>query len=225
MSRCEQCIIKELSTFKSLSKEELLIISEAKTTYKINKGEVLFNEGEHIDGLYCLKNGLIKIAKLGENGKDHIVKLLSKGEIVGQRSLINDEATNLNAVAIEESEMCFIPKNQVLNLIKTNFNFTLEIMKSICKDLKIADDHLVEMAQKTVKQRLATTLIYFEDKFGIDYDGFLKVVISREELAGLVGTATESCIRLLSELKKNKLIEMSGKKIKILNKISLSKIN
>jgi CRP/FNR family transcriptional regulator, polysaccharide utilization system transcription regulator len=225
MSRCEQCIVRELSALKALSKEELIGLSEVKTSQKLNKGEFLFDEGVYLDGLYCLKNGMVKITKLGENGKDHIVKLMSKGEIVGHRSIINEEATNLNAIAMEETEMCFIPKNEVMRLIKSNSNFSIEMMKSICTDLKVADDHLVDMAQKTVKQRLAETLLYFENKFGTDKEGYLKVVISREELAGLIGTATESCIRLLSELKKNNLIEIASKKIKILNQLGLSKVH
>lgn len=225
MSRCEQCIVRELSALKALSKEELITISNKKSIQKIERGEVLFNEGIHLDGLYCLKNGMVKISKLGENGKDHIIKLMSKGEIVGHRSLINEESTNLNAVAMEETEMCFIPKNEVMNLIKTNSSFSLEMMKSICTDLKISDDQLIDMAQKSVKQRLAETLLYFENKFGTDKEGYLKVNISREELSSLIGTATESCIRLLSELKKNNLIEISSKKIKILNQTALLKVH
>lgn len=225
MSRCEQCIVRELSALKALSKEDLKVVSEKKSIQKMEKGEVLFNEGSQLNGLYCLKNGMVKITKLGVNGKDHIVKLMSKGEIVGHRSIINEENTNLNAIAMEESEMCFIPKSEVMNLLKNNSNFSIEMMRTICTDLKIADDHLVDMALKTVKQRLAETLLYFQDKFGLDQEGYLKVSISREELAGLIGTATESCIRLLSELKKNNLIEISSKKIKILNHLALSKVH
>ena len=75
------------------------------------------------------------------------------------------------------------------------------------------DDLMVNMAQKTVKQRLAETLIYLEDNFGVNEDKSLKLQLSREELAGMIGTATESCIRLLSDFKKSKLIEINGKKL------------
>jgi CRP-like cAMP-binding protein len=100
----------------------------------------------------------------------------------------------------------------------------MNIMRTICGDLKEADDHMVELAQKSVKERLAGTLIYLEETFGTDNDGALKLQLSREELAGMIGTATESCIRLLSELKKNGWIDLIGKKIKIVDKNKLRRI-
>ena len=96
-------------------------------------------------------------------------------------------------------------------------------MKSVCGDLKDADDHMVNMAQKTVRQRLVETLIYLEETFGKNEDGSLHIQLSREELAGMIGTATESCIRLLSELNKSELIELSGKKIFIADKNKLKR--
>jgi CRP-like cAMP-binding protein len=74
--------------------------------------------------------------------------------------------------------------------------------KTICGDLKDADGHMVNMAQKTVKQRLAETLLYLENTFGKNTDGTLKIQLSRDELSSMIGTATESCIRLLSDFKK-----------------------
>jgi CRP-like cAMP-binding protein len=88
-------------------------------------------------------------------------------------------------------------------------------MKSICGDLKETSDHLVSISQKTVKERLAETLIYLEENFGKNTDGSLRIQLSRDELAGMIGTATESCIRLLSDFNKNGLIELIGKKIVI----------
>jgi CRP-like cAMP-binding protein len=99
----------------------------------------------------------------------------------------------------------------------------MNIMRTICGDLKEADDHMVSMAQKNVKERLAETLLYLENTFGQNIDGSLKLQISREELAGMIGTATESCIRLLSEFNKNKLIEISGKKITLLDRNGLKR--
>ena len=100
----------------------------------------------------------------------------------------------------------------------------MNVMKTICGDLKEADDILVGLAQKTVKERLAHTLIYLEDTFGINPDRSLKLQLSREEIAGMIGTATESCIRLLSELKKENAIELVGKKIIITDKNKLVRI-
>ncbi|MNF26875.1 Transcriptional activator protein Anr [compost metagenome] len=221
MSKCEQCIVREFSSLKALNKDELVKLSDCKTSLTVKKGEVIFEEGETINGIYCVKDGICKLTKLSPNGKDHIVKLIKKGELLGQRSMISDEPVNLTAVALEDMEVCFIPKTEVMGFFDKNNQFSMNVMKTICGDLKEADDHMVNMAQKTVKERLAETLLYLLDTFGKNDDNTLKVQLSRDELASMIGTATESCIRLLSDFNKLGLIELSGKKIilKDINKL------
>lgn len=213
MSKCEQCIVREFSSLKALNKDELLKIANCKSSYIVKKGEPIFEEGENVNGIFCVKDGVCKLSKLSPNGKDQIVKLISKGELLGQRSMISDEPVNLSAIALEDMEVCFIPKSEIMGLFTQNNNFSMNVMRAICGDLKEADDHMVNMAQKTVKERLAETLLYLKDTFGTNADQSLKIQLSREELASMIGTATESCIRLLSDFNKNGLIEIKGKKI------------
>ncbi|MFM7018285.1 Crp/Fnr family transcriptional regulator [Flavobacterium sp.] len=224
MSKCEQCIVREFSSLKALNKEELLKMADCKTSYTIKKGEPIFEEGESVNGIFCVKDGVCKLSKLSANGKDQIVKLAKSGELLGQRSLISDEPANLSAVALEDMEVCFIPKSEIMNFFNQNNQFSMNVMKTICGDLKEADDHMVSMAQKSVKERLAETLLYLEDNFGKNNDGSLRIQLSREELAGIIGTATESCIRLLSELNKNGLVDLTGKKITILDRNKLKRM-
>jgi len=225
MSKCEQCIVRQFSSLKAFNKEELIKIANCKTSYIIKKGEPLFEEGEMVNGVFCVKDGVCKMTKLSNNGKDQIVKLAKSGELLGQRSMISEEAANLSAIALEDMEVCFIPKSEIMGFFNENNQFSMNVMKSICGDLKDADDHMVNMAQKTVKQRLAETLLYLEEFSGINEDKSLRLQLSREELAGMIGTATESCIRLLSEFKKLNLIELTGKRITLLDKVSLKKIS
>lgn len=225
MGKCEQCIVREFSSLKALNKEELLKLADCKSTYTIKKGEPIFEEGETINGIYCIKDGVCKLTKLSANGKDQIVKLVKSGELLGQRSMISDEAANLSAVALEDMQVCFVPKKEVLDFFNGNNQFSMNVMKTICGDLKEADDHMVSMAQKSVKERLAETILFLDDNFGRNEDGTLKVQLSREELAGMIGTATESCIRLLSEFNKNNYIELIGKKIKIVDKNKLKRLS
>jgi CRP/FNR family transcriptional regulator, polysaccharide utilization system transcription regulator len=225
MSKCEQCIVRQFSSLKVLTKDELLKMADCKTSYTIKKGEPIFEEGDITNGIYCIKEGVCKLSKLSSNGKDQIVKLVKPGELLGQRSVISDEPTNLSAVALEDMEVCFIPKNEVIQFFTANNSFSMNVMKTICGDLKDADDHMVAMAQKSVKERLAGTLIYLEETFGIDQDGTLHLQLSREELAGMIGTATESCIRILSEFNKTGIIELVGKRIKIIDKTKLRRIS
>jgi len=225
MSKCEQCIVRQFSALKALSKEELLKMANCKTSYTIKKGESVFEEGEVTNGVFCVKDGVCKMTKLSANGKDQIVKLAKPGELLGQRSMISDEPANLSAVALEDMEVCFVPKNEIMQFFNQNNQFSMNMMKTICGDLKEADDHMVSMAQKSVKERLAETLVYLEDNFGTNEDGSLRIQLSREELAGMIGTATESCIRLLSEFNKNGWVDLTGKKITIKNKSHLKKIS
>ena len=225
MSKCEQCIVREFSSLKALNKDELLKLSDCKTSYTIKKGNVIFEEGENVNGIYCVKDGICKLTKLSPNGKDHIVKLVSKGELLGQRSMISDEPVNLSAIALEDMEVCFIPKSEVMGFFDKNNQFSMNVMKTICSDLRDSDDHMVSMAQKNVKERLAETLIYLEETFGKNEDGSLVIQLSREELSGMIGTATESCIRLLSDFNKLGLIELSGKKIVLKDINKLRKIS
>lgn len=225
MSKCEQCIVREFSSLKALNKEELLKMANCKTSYSIKKGESIFEEGESVNGIFCVKDGVCKLSKLSANGKDQIVKLVKPGELLGQRSMISDEPTNLSAVALEDMEVCFIPKKEVLQFFNNNNQFSMNVMKTICGDLKESDDHMVSMAQKTVKERLAETLIYLEETFGKNDDGSLRIQLSREELAGMIGTATESCIRILSEFNKNGWIELHGKRISLADRTKLKRLS
>lgn len=224
MSKCEQCIVRQFNSIKALTKDQLIQMSNCKTSYTIKKGQPIFEEGETLNGLFCIKDGVCKLSKLSANGKDQIVKLVKAGELLGQRSMISEESANLSAVALEDMEVCFVPKNEILHFFNHNNDFSMNVMRNICGDLKDADNHMVDMAQKNVKQRLAETLLYLEENFGKNNDESIRIQLSREELAGMIGTATESCIRLLSEFNKKGMISLSGKKIFLKDKEALKKI-
>lgn len=214
-SRCENCIVRQFNSLRAMSKEELKKVSDSKISKSIKKGEALFEEGEKLDGVFCVRDGVSKLSKLSANGKDQIVKLASKGEVMGQRSVIAEESTNLSAVAVSDMDVCFIPKESIVQALNTNPNFAVEVLRHMAHDLKEADDVIVNMSQKTVKQRIAEAFIYLQDNFGEDEDGFLRLNLSREDMSNVVGTATESTIRIISEFKKKGLIETAGKKARI----------
>ncbi|PWH83205.1 Crp/Fnr family transcriptional regulator [Algibacter marinivivus] len=224
MGKCEQCIIKQFNSLKSLTKDELVRISSCKTSKTIKKGEVIFEEGEVLNGVYCVKDGICKLSKLSENGKDQIVKMVVKGQLLGQRSLISEESSNLQAVALNDMEVCFIPKSEIIADLQKNPKFSFDVLQDMAHDLKEADDIIVNMAQKSVRQRLAEALIYIHESFGINPDGTLSVLLSREDYANIVGTATESAIRVLSQFKKEGLISTMGKYIKIENLNGLKRV-
>lgn len=224
MSNCEQCIVRELGSLKALEKQELIHLAACKEAYLVKKGEVIFEEGERMKGVYCVKDGVCKLVKLNADGKESILRLVKKGELLGQRSVISEETSFLSAVAIEDMQVCFIPRTEIMKFIKDNANFSLEITKDICSQLKEANSISVDFSHKTVKERLARVLIHLLELSGEDEQQNINIQISREELANMAGTATESCIRLLSEMKKEGLIALDKKKIKILNFSALKKM-
>jgi CRP-like cAMP-binding protein len=199
-------------------------ISACKTSKIIRKGEVIFEEGETLNGVYCVRDGICKLTKLSANGKDQIIKLVVKGELLGQRSIVSEESANLKATALNDMEVCFIPKAEILSDLKKNPDFTLDVLQHMAHDLKEADDIIVNMAQKSVRQRLAEALIHIHDSFGTNPDGTLSVILSREDFASIVGTATESAIRVLSQFKKEGYISTVGKQIKIEDINGLSRV-
>lgn len=222
--RCENCIIRQLNALKTLDKEELKKISDSKVTKSIKKGEALFEEGERLNGVFCVRSGVSKLSKASENGKDQIVKLATKGEVIGQRSVVTEELTNLSAIALNDMEVCFIPKNHLTDNINDNVAFTKAVLVRMAEDLKFADNVIVNMAQKSVKQRIAETLIYLDTNFGQDENGYITMTLTREDIANVVGTAKEACIRALSNFKAEGLIVTEGKKIKLENRNALNRL-
>ncbi len=225
MANCNRCIIKELNSLNKLSEEELQEISDKKTTISFKKGEAIFEEGTKLNGVFCLRNGKCKVSKLSPNGNEQIVRFIQKGEMIGHRSVISDTSAHLTVTALEDMEACYIPKSIINKSFITNPDFSFNITRSICTDLDNANLSIANLAQKTVKERLADSLLFFLKTFGTDNDGFLNINLSREEIANSIGTATESSIRVLSQFKKEELIEVKGKKIKIINKTALEHIS
>nr|WP_317133557.1 Crp/Fnr family transcriptional regulator [Aquimarina algicola] len=223
-SKCENCIIRQLNSLKALNKEELKSISNSKVTRSVKKGESIFAEGEKLKGVFCVRNGVSKLSKMSDNGKDQIVKIATKGEVLGQRSVITQQKTNLSAIALSDMEVCYIPKNHLSDYISNNVEFTKAILLQIADELKFADNIIVNMAQKNVKQRIAETLIYLENNFGVDREGFITMTLTREDIANIVGTAKEACIRTLTAFKKEDWIVTEGKRIKIANKKALNRL-
>lgn len=215
--RCENCIVRQFNEMRAMSKEELKAVSDAKITKSIKKGQTLFEEGEKLNGIFCIRDGVSKLSKLSSNGKDQIVKLAAKGEVIGQRSVITEEKVDVKATAINDMEVCFIPKDKIVTPLKSNPKFTMEVLKTMASNIKDSNNVILSLSQKSVKQRIAHALLYLQKNYGEDTDGFLKVTLTRDDLAGIVGTALESCIRNVSALKKEGYIAFSGKKTRIID--------
>jgi CRP-like cAMP-binding protein len=143
---------------------------------------------------------------------------------MGFRSTITRERACTTAKVLEDAYISFVHAETVLEFVKHNGTFALELLQIACKELGEANDYITDIAQKTVRERLAEVLIHLRKDFDLDNEKYLQITLTREELANMVGTATESVIRLLSEFKQDGLIELQGRKIKILDEKMLFKI-
>ena len=222
---CSRCEKRQSSIFCCTHGEHLEEISDSKTCSVYKKGQVVFHEGGHPFGVYCVNKGKIKLSIVGDEGKEQIVRLVKEGDVLGYRSMLVNERYNASATVLEDSQICFIPREVFMKVLKSDSALSFEVMKLLSNQLREAEVKLTHLAQKPVRERLAETLIFLKETYGFEPDSTqLAVQLTREEIANLVGTATETAIRLLSELNKESIIELSGKKIAIKNMPELLRV-
>lgn len=216
---CTLCAGKEHSLFSDLPREDLDILSQHKTCIRYKKGQTLFYEGTRPMGLFCINSGKVKVYKISSEGKEQILKLAKPGDFLGYRALISEEFYNSSATVIEEGAMCYVPKSDFLEILQKNPAFFRKMAKRVAHELGMMEQKLVTIAQKSVRERLAATLIMLKETYGMEGEesDLIDIALSREDLANIIGTATETVIRLLSDFKTQKLISLQGKKIKVLD--------
>lgn len=170
-------------------------------------------------GLFCINSGKVKVYKISSEGKEQILKLAKPGDFLGYRALISEEFYNSSATVIEEGAMCYVPKSDFLEILQKNPAFFRKMAKRVAHELGMMEQKLVTIAQKSVRERLAATLIMLKETYGMEGEesDLIDIALSREDLANIIGTATETVIRLLSDFKTQKLISLQGKKIKVLD--------
>jgi CRP-like cAMP-binding protein len=210
--------------FKKLTDEEFRRLNFEKTCSLYKKGTIIYREGSRLTGFYCVTRGIIKIFKTGIDGKEQIIRFAKKGDIIAYRSLLSQELACTTSKVIEEAVLCHIPYQTLLYLIQNNWQFSHHMLQIVCRELREANDYITDIAQKSVRERLAEVLLLLKENFELDNQNTLQISLTREELANMVGTATESVIRLLSEFKQDKMIELQGRKIKFLDIPNLRKV-
>ncbi len=220
---CDFCF-KYNETFRHLTKDEIDILSYVKSCNNYKRGDTVYHEGNRTGGIYCVSEGIIKHYKTGIDGKEQIIRFSKKGDVFGFRSILSEEPACTTTKVIKKASLCYIPSTQFLKFIRTNTNFSMFILKLSCRELGDANQYIMDIAQKNVRERLAEILLLLNDNFGTDKNGVLNISLTREELAGIVGTATESVIRLLSEFKKDGIVKLNRRKIKLIDTKRLKKI-
>ncbi len=224
---CELCASRKFSLFSDLSETQVCTISDHKNLISHRKGQILYYEGTKPLGIFCINSGVVKVYKTASNGKEQILHLAQKGDFLGYSALLGEENYTNSAMIIEDAKICFIPKESFLSTLFNNTPFFKRITKALSHEIGVMEEKLTDATQKSIRERLAYVLIQLANCYGIEGGESQRIdlILSREEIAGMVGTATESVIRLLSEFKKDNLIDLDGKRIIVKDKRGLARLS
>ena len=215
---CSACASRVDSVFNRLSESELPVLNNNKVCRQYSKGEFLFLEGEAAAGLYCIHKGKAKVFRTGPDGREQILRLAKPGDALGYRGLLDDGPHSSSARALEDLHVCFFPREMFFSLVSSRPAFTLRLFEVLSNELDEAEQRVVEMAQKPVRERVAETILLLKNTYGLKEDNqTLNVRITREDIANIVGSATESVIRNLSHLKDEGMIGFRGRDIQVLD--------
>lgn len=209
---------------ETLPKADYEAYKNAREKLTFKKGDSIFEDGSESKGVYFVEKGTAKLSQSGVYGKDQILRFIKEGDMVGYRSLLIGENMQAKAEAMTEMEIIFVPGEIFINLLKKDSKLAFAMLQKIAYELGESSNTITFLAQKTVRERLAEILLLLEQKLGTDPEGFIKISLTREEIANLIGTATESAIRLISEFKQDRLIETEGRNIRILSHEKLIKL-
>ncbi len=216
---CGTCASRLQGVFCHLEGETLEEFNTHKTNNLYKKGQVVFYEGNRAFGLYCIFSGKVKVFKTGIDGRQQIVRIAGAGDLLGYRSLFSDEPYSATAEVLEEASICCIDRNAFFPVLAKNPDLALNIIKKLAKELRQAEDLATSIAQKSVRERMAELLLMLKETYGRTSKKGLVISLhlSREEMAEMIGITQETAIRLLSEFKKDGLIDVREREITILN--------
>ena len=213
---CASCSVRESGIFSAIHGDDVSEFDVHKSCHFYKKNQSLFVEGSFPRGVFCINHGKVKIYALGDEGKEQIVHIAREGEVVGFRSMLSGEPYRLSASTLEDANICFVAKDDFLNMLDTNVTMRNSVLKELSKELGERAIFITNLAQKSVRERLAYSLLLLQDVYGEE-----PINLTREDLANFVGTATETLIRLLKDFKDEHLIDVQTRKVFITNKEAL----
>lgn len=190
----------------------------------VSKKDILFREGKSPNALYYVVSGKIKAFRINEYGKEFIIDLYKPGDFIGYEALLENTTYPFSASALEDSSICVIPKEQFFLLLSTHKDVATTFIKLLSNGIKEKEERLIKMAYNSIRKRVAEALLLLIEKYKQPEDEIFSINMSRSDLSGLVGTATETLIRTLSDFKDEGIVELKGSNIKIINEEKLRKL-
>lgn len=220
----EECDLNSCFLCKYCIPEWKELIAAKKKTIRFKKGELIFREGEKINGIYFLFTGAVKVHKQWVDEKELIIRFVKEGDIFGHRGLGTTDIYSVSATALVESKACFISSEFLEATLKTDHMFTYRLMQFYVSELQKAEMRMRNLALMEVKQRIVETLLELQDVFGAGKDGYITVPVTRQDIASYSGTTYETVFKFLKTLTDSKMIAASGKSLKINNRKKLESI-
>lgn len=187
------------------------------------KKQQVYKEGNRATKLFYVIKGKVKIFKINDSGKELIVRIVGPAEFFGYAPILDNSVYNEYAEAVEETEIVALPKKEFEELILSHPQVSKKFINMLAMDVADKEEQLVHVAYNSLRKKVATALLTVYEKYK-DKDHHCSIQLSRENLAALAGTATESMIRTLTEFKAEKLIDIQDGRINILNVNKLSKM-
>ena len=204
--------------------DELKKLSEERRIKQFKKKETVFSEGNSPNFLYFLVKGKVKTFKAHEYGKELITNLYKEGDFFGYTTLLEEMPYTETAEALEDAEICLIPKEDFYALVHGSIHVMRSFIKMLSDNIVDKEKQLINLAYSSVRKRVAEALLLLQERYDSNKDKSFSISISREDLANIVGTATESLIRTLSDFKEEKMVEIKGSNITIINAEKLKKL-
>lgn len=215
-----------LDLWTVLTPEQLVYLKENYEVQRYKKNQIVYCEGDTPTHVLCLVSGKVKIFKSGVGGRSQIVRMVKPFETFAYRAMFAEEDFVTGASAFEPSVIYAIPKEAIKNLISQNSQLAWYFIHALSVDLGIADSRAVSLTQKHIRGRLAESLLFLRDNYGVEEDGAtLSIYLSREDLASLSNMTTSNAIRTLSNFVAEHIIALDGRKIKIIDEEQLRKIS
>lgn len=212
--------------WQPLTQEQKEILAKDFTIQKYKKNENIYCEGETPTYLMCLLSGKVKIYKDGVGGRSQIIRVIKSHEYFAYRAYFAEENYVTAAAAFEPCTICLIPMLTIVKLIQENPELSMFFIRQLSKDLGISDERTVSLTQKHIRGRLAESLLFLKDTYGVEEDQCtLSIYLSREDLANLSNMTTSNAIRTLSNFAAEKLIIIDGRKIKLIEEEKLKRIS
>jgi len=212
--------------WQTLTPDEQDYLKANYSVQNFKKNEIIHYEGDKPTHMMCLVKGKVKAYKEGVGGRNQIVRIMQPISYFAYRAIFADGDYNTTVSAFENSTVVMIPRDVIQKLIHQNLELSYFFIQALSVDLGISDARQVNLTQKHIRGRLAESLIFMRDNYGLDEDGVtINVYLSREDLANLSNMTTSNCIRTLSMFVSERVITMDGRRIKIIDEEKLRKIS